>query len=103
MTINNTEHIKILNCIFEIEKKITENDTTIKRNIDRIKNTFEELGLKYHNPIGENYSETRTDCEASISGDLSSKLKIINVVKPIIYAKSDHGYSIIQRAVVVVG
>ncbi len=103
MSIHEDIHIKILNSVFEIEKKLTESDNGIKRNIDRIKNIFEEIGLKYHNPIGESYSETRTDCEASISGDISSKLKIINVVKPVIYTKGEEGYSIIQKAVVIVG
>lgn len=103
MNLHENEHIKILNCIFEIEKKITDQDTAIKRNIERIKNSFEEMGLKYHNPVGESYSETRTDCEASISGELNANLKIVNVIKPIIYAVQNNSNTIIQRAVVVVG
>jgi hypothetical protein len=100
---NENAHIKILNSIFEIEKKITENDTAIKRNVERIKSTFEEIGLRYYNPIGENYTETRTDCEASISGKLTSDMKIITVVKPIIFSLEDNRQSIIQKGVVIVG
>ena len=35
---------------------------------------FEDLGLTWHNPIGENFDETRTDCEASIAGESAENL-----------------------------
>ncbi|MFL5729320.1 MAG: hypothetical protein ACJ75J_07515 [Cytophagaceae bacterium] len=96
--------IQILNQIFEIEKKIAENEALqkIERNIRRIKNCLEESGIIYHDPLGEDYNETRTDCEASIVGTSSENLKIVEVIKPIIRKKEGQQTSIIQKAIVIV-
>jgi hypothetical protein len=37
-----------------------------------------------HDPLGEPYNETRTDCEAEIGGNNLQNLFISNVIKPII-------------------
>jgi hypothetical protein len=56
-------------------------DNSIQRNINKMNSMFEEeffkgyAGLTYHNPIGESYADTRTDCEATIQGE--DKLKIL--------------------------
>lgn len=91
--------INIINQVFEIEKK---NVSNIQRNVDRIKTELEELGYTWHNPDGERWDETRTDCEASISGKLKSKMVITNVVKPIIYQTTDGSKKVVQKAIVVV-
>ena len=52
-------------------------------------------------PSGEAYSETRTDCEASISGRMGSKLKISRTIKPIIYQRKDGNIQLIQKGVVI--
>ena len=105
-----TSWLTILNQIFEIEnklKKIQERNS-IQRNIDRLKDLFateilaEGQGLEYRDPIGENYDETRTDCEASISGASHENLEIIEVLKPIIYAKFANTKVVIQKAIVIV-
>ena len=97
--------IPIINQLFIMETKIgkgAEEMKGLQRNLDRIKRFLEEMGLSYHNPIGEFYDETRTDCEASISGDQTEDLKITEVIKPII-RQEIHGLStIVQRAVVIV-
>ena len=46
---------------------------------------FKDVGLTYHNPLGESYTDTRTDCEATISGTSVENLGIIEVIKPIIF------------------
>jgi hypothetical protein len=87
-------------------------------NVDRIKTFFEsELlkdgqGLIYHDPKGENYDETRIDCEANISGTSVENLEIVEVIKPMIiyrYKSVDSLTSaevikpfIVQKAVVIV-
>jgi hypothetical protein len=91
--------INIINQVFEIEKKSVAN---IQRNVDRIKIELEELGYTWHNPDGEKWDETRTDCEANISGKLKSKMVISNVVKPIIYQITDSSKKVVQKAIVVV-
>jgi hypothetical protein len=98
------QHLKIVNQVFELEKKISGKDelASLQRNIDRIKNTFEELGLSIYNPHGEPYSETRTDVEASISGDSMKNLQIINVIKPIVYEQNNGTRALVQKGIVVV-
>ncbi len=91
--------INIINQVFEIEKKGVSN---IQRNVDRIKTELEDLGYAWHNPDGERWDETRTDCEASITGKLKSKMVITNVVKPIIYQTTDGNKKVVQKAIVVV-
>lgn len=100
----------ILNQLFEIENKLKNiiEPNSIQRNLDRMKDYFEKdaltdgQGLVYYNPLGESYNETRTDCEASISGNSHENLKIIEVLKPIIYFKYGHTQTIIQKAIVIV-
>jgi len=106
-------YLDLVNQIFEIDKKSSniKEENSIKRNINKIKNIFEfelfpDLGFDYHNPLGEDYSETRTDCEATISGTNCENLEIVEVIKPIIFCSAINGNqkhkSIVQKAVVVV-
>ena len=103
-------HLFLLNQLFEIENKINNinEPNYIQRNIDRIRKYFEPeisedgKGLVYHNPLGEKYNETRTDCEASITGTSHEDLEIIEVLKPIIYFKHGNTQTIVQNAIVIV-
>ena len=109
-------YLDLINQIFEIEKKTTilKDDNSIQRNINKIKSLIDgelfssnqNVGFTYHNPIGENYSETRTDCEATISGSDFKNLEIVEVIKPIIFCSIREGLqikkTIVQPAVVVV-
>lgn len=109
-------HLDFINQIFEIEKKANNlsEENSINRNINKIKGLVEEelfkgsstIGLTYQNPLGEDYSDTRTDCEATIAGEGAENLEIIEVVKPIIYYSyfdNDRVIKIIvQPAVVIV-
>jgi hypothetical protein len=88
-------YLDFINQIFEMEKKVNNltEENSIHRNINKIKGLVEEeifkgpstIGLTYHNPLGETYSDTRTDCVATIAGESVDNLEIIEVVKPIIY------------------
>ena len=104
-------YLDMLNQIFEIEKKLEriQEPNSISRNLSKLKELFEtELysesacGLSYYNPIDEAYSETRTDCDASIAGGSTDNLVIIEVIKPIIRFKQGGFNHIVQRGVVVV-
>lgn len=114
---NNIQTIKVpkqylfmLNQLFEIEQKIgkIQEPNSVQRNIDRLKEFFktealsEGQGLVFHNPIGERFDETRTDCEASISGTGHDNLEIVEVIKPIIYVKYGHTQMIAQKGIVIV-
>lgn len=98
------EIIRVLNQVFEIEKKTRKNEGSgpnIQRNITRIHEAFEELGLRLYNPEGEKYSELRTDCEASIAGNTSKELFITDVLKPAILHIKDGHPTLLQKAVVI--
>ena len=104
------QYLFILNQLFELEQKTVKikEQNSLQRNIDKLKNYFETealsdgQGLIYHNPIGEFYNLTRTDCEATISGLSHDNLEIIEVLKPIIYLKYGNSKIIIQKAIVIV-
>jgi len=105
-----------MNQIFEIEKKSAnlKEENSIQRNLNKMKGILEEeffkgsstIGLTYHNPLGESYSDTRTDCEATISGTGVENLEIIEVIKPIIFYAYHENEKVIkvivQPAVVIV-
>jgi len=107
-------YLDIINQIFEIEKKAAalQESNTIHRNVNRLKEIMAHdiitggdqanSGLTYHNPIGEDYSITRTDCEASIAGESTENLYIAEVIKPIIRLNSGSISIIVQKAIVVV-
>lgn len=97
--------VKMANLVFELEKKMSlqPSSTGIKRNMDRMKAVLEEAGLLLLNPLGETYTETRTDLEASITGAAQGTLEILDVIKPIIYTNGGGLRSLLQKGVVVVG
>ncbi len=74
----------------------------IRRQFERIYRSFEDLGYFIKNPLGEDYDLTRLDCEASIAGDTMDNLKIVEVIKPIVYFRNGGGNQIVQPAVVIV-
>lgn len=109
-------YLDFMNQIFEIEKKTAylKEENSIQRNLNKMKGILEveffkgssTIGLSYHNPLGENYSDTRTDCEATIQGTEIENLEITEVIKPIIFYSYQDGEKVIkiivQPAVVVV-
>jgi len=109
-------YLDFMNQIFEIEKKSSnlKEENSIQRNLNKMKGILEEeffkgsstIGLSYHNPLGESYSDTRTDCEATISGTEVENLEIIEVIKPIIFYAYQENEKVIkvivQPAVVIV-
>ncbi len=105
-------YLDLVNQIFEIEKKATnlKEDNSIQRNINKINGLLEEgffkdVGFTYHNPIGEIYADTRTDCEATIAGTGVENLEIIEVIKPIIfysYKENENTIKVIAQPAVVI-
>lgn len=75
---------------------------SFERNFNRLFAVFEEDGFIVQNPTNEAYSDSCTDCEASIAGSLSSKMKITKTLKPIIYRKDNANVQLLQKAVVIV-
>lgn len=113
MELNNLsiEHgmIQMVNQVFEMERKLSKIDTSsgpqrgLQRSLRRMKQTLQDLGYSYHDPIGESYDETRTDCDASISGVETENLVIKEVIKPIIREGGNFGRIVQQGIVIVAG
>jgi hypothetical protein len=106
-------YIELIDQVFEVEKKLSaiNESNSINRNVSKMKEIFEnifstpsetEVGLSYHNPIGESYSDTRTDLEASIAGNSTEDLIVKEVIKPIIRYRQGTLTMIYRKGVVVV-
>lgn len=102
--------LDILDQVFEIERKAQDisEKNSIARNINRLKEIMENfdgqngVGLVYHNPMGERYSVTRSDLEATIAGNAGEHLIVTEVIKPIIRIKTGAMTHIVRKGVVVV-
>lgn len=99
---NSTLHI--INQLFEMQAKIRDlgQSSSFERNFNRLFSIFEEDGFLIQDPTNEMYNDSRTDCEASIIGNVSSKMKITKTLKPIIYKKAGDNVQLVQKAVVLV-
>lgn len=78
--------IVVCNQLYEIERRLkkVDVDTGIQRNLSKIKDALDEVKIFYEDPIGQKYNETRSDLEATISGERTEGLVVIEVIKPII-------------------
>lgn len=95
--------LSLINQLFEMERKLATNQVgLVDRNFDRIKHELEENDIKVIDPTGEKYEDTRTDCQASIVGELSKNMMITRTMKPIIILNGSNGMELIQRGVVIV-
>jgi hypothetical protein len=96
--------LQALNHLYDIERKLTLHGDAagILRNLERIKAAFAEEKLFYEDPMGQAFSETRVDLEASIAGESTENLCVTEVIKPVI-RYGDPSYSrVIQKGIVVV-
>jgi molecular chaperone GrpE (heat shock protein) len=94
----------LINNVFEIQKKIetTDDALNIGRNLVKLSEALEEQGLTYENPIGQEFNQTRTDLEATISGEGTENLIVVDVLKPIIRMGNSNNSVVIQKGIVIV-
>jgi len=94
----------LVNNIFEIQKKIGSSDDilNIGRNLMKISEALEEQGLTFENPLGQKFNQTRTDLEATISGEGTENLVVVDVLKPIIRMGNSNNSVVIQKGIVIV-
>jgi hypothetical protein len=91
----------IINQLFEIEKKATEQNIEIfERNFNRIQHELNEMGYKIVNPIGTNYDERDASIDANLMNPNAKK--ITKVLKPVIYKMGSDSYILVQKGVVIV-
>jgi len=95
--------IAIINQLFEIEQKLQARaDNLADRNFKRIYHELETEGYQVINPINRPYNETDTDLEATLSGDMSGKLMVTRVLKPVIYQQQAGQTQLLQKGIVIV-
>jgi hypothetical protein len=97
--------IKMANLVFELEKKLPQYSpgAGVQRTVARMNQVLEEAGLLILKPLGESFTETRTDVEATIVDDADGKLTITEVLKPIVYVKEGDKNVLVQKGVVLAG
>lgn len=96
--------IAVMNQVFEISKKLEEDNLSsrFERNFNKLNNIFEEEGFICNNPLGEKYTDARTDCTASIAGAEGRDMVITQVIKPVIYQRKEGALSLVQKGIVIV-
>jgi hypothetical protein len=96
--------LQVLNNLCDIERKLSIHGDpgNAKRNVERIRETFEDERVFYEDPMGQSFSETRTDLEATITGEGSDNLKVVEVIKPIIRVGERNFSRVVQKGIVIV-
>lgn len=96
--------LQILNNLCDIERKLNMHGDpgNSRRNVERIKEALQDQKLFYEDPMGEKFSETRTDLEASIAGSGTEDLVVVEVIKPIIRLGDESYSKVVQKGIVVV-
>jgi len=96
--------LAIINQVFEIKQKLEQEQITEKfdRNLNRLFSIMEEEGYLCNNPMGERYTDSRSDCTANIVGKEGRNMVITQVIKPIIYQKKEEALTLVQKGIVIV-
>lgn len=85
--------MKSLNTLYSMRRKLrrVSDGDALARSISVLEQLFREewcnqsIGFSAHDPTGEVYSETRSDCDASIAGESAEHLVIVETLKPILH------------------
>lgn len=96
--------LQTLNNIYDVERKLSVHGDpgNIRRNIERIKEAFESERVFYEDPMGQSFSETRIDLEASITGTATEDLVVVEVIKPVVRYGERALSRVVQKGIVVV-
>ena len=96
--------LQVLNNLCDLDRKLSIHGDpgNAKRNVERIKETIENIKVFYEDPMGQSFSETRTDLEATITGEGTDNLKVVEVIKPIIRVGDRNVSRVVQKGIVIV-
>ena len=98
-----SDFLYLINQFFEMKQKSKAREVSfLDRNFGRLDDKLDEMGFTIVNPLGEKYSETRTDVSAHIASEKVQNLKISEVIKPIVYKSTDGKLELIQQGNVIV-
>lgn len=81
--------------------------STVHRHAQRLGDILDDIGILVRDPTGEAYDDTRTDCDATVSEadgtprQAAIALRIVTVVKPLVYLRRGDELRLLQRAIVV--
>ena len=94
----------VLNSLYEIGRKLEVHGDPghAKRNVDRIKEEFQQQSWIIEDPLGQPFKETRTDLEATIVGESTENLVVTEVIKPVIRLVNGPVSRVVQKGIVVV-
>ena len=96
--------LQVLNNLCDLDRKLSIHGDpgNAKRNVERIKETIEDIKVFYEDPMGQSFSETRTDLDATITGEGSDNPKVVEVIKPIIRVGDRNFSRVVQKGIVIV-
>jgi len=96
--------LQVLNNLCDIERKLSIHGDpgNARRNVERIKEAFEDERIFFEDPMGQAFAETRTDLEATITGEGTDNLKVVEVIKPIIRVGDKNFSRVVQKGIVIV-
>jgi hypothetical protein len=94
----------LLNQLYEVERKLSHHGDSgnVLRNVAKMKTILEEQKLFYEDPMGQPFKETRTDLEATICGQGTENLHVVEVIKPILRCGTKDSSTVFQKGIVVV-
>ena len=96
--------LTILNNLYDIQRKASKDSDphNILRNVEKITESLIEQQIYFEDPLGQPFSETRTDLEATIAGSNLENLIVVEVIKPIIRVGNSQISTVVQKGIVVV-
>lgn len=96
--------LQTVNNLYELQRKLALHGDpgNAARNVERIRGLLCEQGVSYEDPMGQSFSETRTDLDATISGASTENLAVVEVIKPVVRVDFQGISKVVQRGVVVV-
>lgn len=92
----------ILNNLYQMKRALPDHPARAARYVERMQDAVRARGWFFEDPNGQEFSETRSDLEASIAGDSADDLVVVDVIKPIIRSGDENSSRVVQKGVVIV-
>lgn len=96
--------LTVVNHLYEVETKLRRqgDSSSALRNVEKMKDAIASEGVFFEDPFGQDFKETRTDLEATITGEGTEQLRVVEVIKPIIRIGNSELSRVVQKGIVVV-
>ncbi len=102
--ISTSGSVQLVNTLHQLKGKSDrlDPDQKLRRQWNRLFEILGEEGIVVDSPEGQKYDPARTDLDVTIQADTDSPV-ILEVIKPVIYRKTQIGTELLQRGVVIAG